>query len=396
MPVAVLNNGTFNRGGSPLTSRPNDGSGFWPDFSNTGYLHSQDPPSDTSIPCTHGYAGVYDYADGMAPTSVLFVDGTDGQSFNRYHFQGKTQLGHGAGDNFVMNGCVFDGTFPNDNMVQTYLNTLVVFNLCTFKPAGISSPPGNNGSQSSATGPSNLGTPFNSSYESIASNANGSQAGTCVYQVNACDIWGNGGFQTTSAGTSGLQGHFSACYIHDLADPWAVTYLEAFPGQSGFYHQDGVGPDSGSTPGLAWFNVTGNTIASMGSANGVAFQGDSNYSNITVTGNYISGWTEAVAVGAALPDTNANITFEGNIFSGEVANVGNSNYAGAVSGGGPYVGNGACSPYNNLSAFPAAAGSSWRRNFYQVFGGDPDYPTSLNGLYWWPTDNSGHAADYTG
>ena len=65
--------------GSALTSRPNDGSGYWPDFSNTGYQNyagaaANPAGSGLTVPCTHGYAGLYDFTSGMTASGSVFVD----------------------------------------------------------------------------------------------------------------------------------------------------------------------------------------------------------------------------------------------------------------------------------------------------------------------------------
>jgi hypothetical protein len=380
-----------------INYRPNDGSGYWPDFSNTGYKNATFTPSSTAIPCTHGYTGLYDYAAGMSATTTLFVDGSAGQNFNVYHFMGKIEVGHTSGDNFVFNGCVFDGTWPNDNLLQYYLNTTLTFNYCTFKPVNAlnTTPPGNNGHVSSCsdstTDTNSNGTPYLNSWQYISASSNTPQLGTALVRMDFCDVWGNAGLEITTAGSTSGIAYVNYCYLHDQSDPWGVTYLIAFPAGSGFYHQDGVGPDS--TGSLNFYGIYNCTIASMGSANGIALQGTTAYNHIGCYGNYISGWSEAVAIGATVTDDNTNCFFQSNIFSGEIVNVCDPKYAGHT-GGAPYVGNGACSGYNNISGFLGTAGSRWRANYYQVRAGDPELTTGMNGEFWWPSDNNGHVTDY--
>lgn len=356
------------RGGSALTSRPNDGTGYWPDFSNTGYLYSTATPTSTAIPCTHGYAGMYDYAASMPAHSILTVTGAGTATFNCYHFRGKVQLG---GTNWTFNKCVFDGTWPNDNMVIPDASVVTVFNYCTFRPAEWRSPvttpqgpPGNPGNISSDH--SAPGTPYTDSFQLVA--------GTGTVQMTYCDVWGNAGMEVLN-GSSGLHAIFNRCYIHDQSDTDGS-------GGSG-YHNDGIGPDS--TGPEMWNDITNCTIASLGNTNAIAFQGTNACHDNLITGNYISGWGIAVSLGAGTSYVNDyNVTFTGNIYSCELAAL-----------FGPLYGNWT---WNSAGGGSPGTGMLWRNNFYQVRAGDgnANYVVADNGMYWWPTDNNPHATEYTG
>lgn len=184
-----------------INNRPNDGSGAWPDFSNTGYVNAP------------GYPGsVTNYTTGMTATGSVFIQEADNTTLSYKRFLGKSYLGYlGVGDNLTFYGCLFEGTWPNDNLVQLYPANSIRFLYCTFKPASLSTPPGNNGTITSArTSP---GTPYASSWQYIS----GYTVGQYV-TFDHCDIWGNAGLQCTGGQDAAHPGRFTNCYIHDQAD----------------------------------------------------------------------------------------------------------------------------------------------------------------------------------
>jgi hypothetical protein len=368
VPVTVVNTGTFNQpSGSAITSRPNDGTGFWADFSNTGYKYSLAAPTNTAIPCTHGYTGLFDYATGMTSAGLLDVTGGTGTHFARLHIKGTIRLGFAGGTGWIFDGCVFDGTKPNDDTVRDYTSNVTTFNYCTFKPDQLTAPPGNNGTVSSAHAAP--GTPYSQSWQYAG------RLGTAIWVMDHCDVWGNAGLEVLN-GTAGQHNIFNACYIHDCSDTDGS-------GGSG-YHQDGIGPDS--TGPETFIDVTNCTIASLGNTNGIAFQGDNGCHDITVTGNYISGWGLAVSLAAGTSYLNDyNITFTDNVYSAELAAVFGPLY------GAPWT-------WSSAGSGSPGTGMLWRRNRYQARAGDGNgnFSAADNGRYWYPTDNASHASDYTG
>jgi hypothetical protein len=337
--------------GSALNNRPNDGSGFWPDASNTGHTKG---PNATASPA--------DYTTGMTAGGGVFVQEANATVLTGKRFLGKSYVGYsGVGDNLVFRSCLFEGTWPNDSLVQVYCPTTVRFEYCTFKPAGVSAPPGNTG-YTRSTAITSPGTPYTSSWQYIA----GLTAGQ-VATFDHCDVWGNAGIEMTGGTGAGNQGTFSACYIHDQAD-------NDGSGGSG-YHHDGIGPDS--TGGAGYTLINGCTIASLGNTNGIALQGSATYHHITITNNYISGWGYAVSIGATTPWQGTNITVTGNIYSAEVDSV--------------------FGPFYNVGNWNTGSGTNtWSGNRFQVRSGDQEtaYGTSDHGRYWWPSDNVSHATDF--
>jgi len=388
--------------GTALTKRPNDGSGYWPDFSNTGYTHAP------------GYTALTDYQAGMSATTGLTVDAAAGTVFNHIRFLGKISIASNAGDNLVFNGCLFEGTFPQDNLIQVYCNSHCTFNYCTFKPYGISTPPGNAGTSSTncdtGSDTASDGTPFASSYQSLSGNVNTptGQLGTFVTTMDHCDVWGNAGIQLGEGTSATNPAIYNFCYIHDQADPWGYTWSTS--GIAGTnYHNDGIGPDSVGGVGHGFITVRNCTIASMGNTNGLALQGSTGYSYIVFQGNYVSGWGIAISIGTSGANPDTNCTFTDNIFSGEVPCVNNAQYIHHrpvdASGNSTINGGGACAanyiPSTGADAgylLPPGQGNVWRRNRFQTFAGDPYSACSgyTNGNYWWPSDNTYHSADYTG
>ena len=378
--------------GPRISHRPNDGSGVWADFSNTGYKH--DPGyTGSGGNCVHGYSGLDDYAPGMVSNSPLYVDAPAGHVFNRLHFRGTTLLGHDTGDNWTFNGCVFDnageGKGEADFIIQSYLPTACTWNYCTFKPCDFAMPPGNDGRVS--TSHTYPGTPWLSSYQSFNVNSNGGQTGMAVVHRHHCDIWGNAGMQDVFGGTASNHVILDWCYIHDQADTNWSTGIAAGVPSSDLYHHDGIGPDANS--GSHFIDITNCTISSLGSTNGIAFQGTPCHDHV-ITGNYLAGFGITINLGGSGAATDTNITFTDNVLSAEVPFVYRPQYWD--------------SGWNS-----ARDGMLWRRNRFQFFPGDPTMTgtedtgpaatpnhmdPSWQGRYWWPTDagQTPHAGDYTG
>jgi hypothetical protein len=335
--------------GSALASRPNDGTGYWPDFSNTGYKHTPANAGGTGVAAYPG--SLTDWQSGMSATGYTGITFPDNSVIAYKHFLGKIGI---FGKNLTFVGCLFEGTEPNDNMVQVYTPDKIKFLYTTFKPASYSTPPGNNGTVSSShTAP---GTPFNQSWQLVTTMQES------VATMDHDDIWGNAGMEVVT-GFPGQPSTWTNNYIHDAAD-----------NANNVYHHDGIGPQSDGDGGPMY--IDHNTIASLGNTNGLALQGTGIYDHISFTNNYVSGWGYALSIG--IQNNATNITVTGNIFSTELNQLYGFLYGGIWGG--------------------TARGSTWRNNLVQVRTGDDNksYGTSDNGKYYWPTDGSVHAADYGG
>ncbi|GAB3975659.1 hypothetical protein GCM10029978_060360 [Actinoallomurus acanthiterrae] len=341
---------TTAAGVSAIDARPNDGSGYWPDFSNTGYVNT---PADAGGLGLGAYPGhLTDYASGMSADKPLTLSYPDNSVISFKHFlAAKVNI---YGDNLTFVGCLFEGTDPNDNLVQIYSDNNIKFLYSTFKPNSYSMPPGNDGTVSSSH--SKPGTPFDKSWQLSTT----MKEAVAVMDHN--DIWGNAGLEMVT-GFPGRPSTWTNNYIHDMADT-----------SHDVYHHDGIGPQSEGDGGP--MIVDHNTLASLGNTNALALQGSGVYDHISVTNNYVSGWGYAVHIGDV--DNATNITVTGNIFSAELEQVYGFLY-GNIWGG-------------------SARGSTWRGNLIQARSGDGDhtYSTADNGRYLWPTGAASHTTDYTG
>lgn len=372
----------------PINYRPNDGSGVWPDSSNTGYLNEPHWPGSFT-------GGVF----GTSFTGFTDYSPTSGTTISYAHFKGKIGIGYSSGDNITFVGCLFEcefGSGTGDWCCYMYLNTKVTFKYCTWKPSAYSTPPGYVSGASASTTDTNAvsyGTDHQHAYEGPVTNASyQTQLGTGQIIMDHNEWWGcGGGCQFGGGNVDAAHPHtFTDNYIHDYADPWGTS------GRTDLFHHDGIGPDSDGGHGFVYIHH--NTITSMGNTNAIALQGAA-YNNIVVTNNYISGWGLQVSIGASGNDVNnTNCTITDNITSGEIINVNNAAYntIGSTGPDGVMNGNGACAPNYDNSMAGTTKGNTWRRNRWQVRSGDPDYQLSYNGQYWWPSDDNNHATDYTG
>jgi hypothetical protein len=334
---------------SPIDARPNDGSGYWPDFSNTGYANT---PANAGGLGLGAYPGkLTDYAPGMSAGKALRLEFPDNSVISYKRFLGLKVLIYG--DNLTFVGCLFEGTNPNDNLVQIYSDNNIKFLYSTFKPNSYAMPPGNDGTVSSSH--SKPGTPFDKSWQLATT----MKEAVAVMDHN--DIWGNAGMIMVT-GFPGRPSTWTNNYIHDMADT-----------SHDVYHHDGIGPQSEGNGGP--MIVDHNTLASLGNTNGLALQGSGVYDHISVTNNYVSGWGYALSIGVTNNAT--NITVTDNVFSAELEQLYGFLY-GNIWGG-------------------SARGSTWRRNLIQARTGDGNrtYTTADHGKYLWPSGQT-HATDYTG
>lgn len=323
-------------GGSAITSRPNDGTGYWPDASNTGYINAPE------------YTG--SLTEG--PKAI-----TTGSTYSNMSFNGcYVGLPDASVDNVTFVGCLFWGVKPGLPLVQCSGNN-IIFEHCSFMPT--------------MGGPSSYVT-YDQSYQ-YAVLYDGGEPGTKPgrLKMNWCDVWGYGNGLQIDGSTRAAPHSVTNCWFHHAADTAAAP-----GGGTGIYHEDAILCTVGGA-NETYLLISSNSLASVGSTNAIALQRDGGnyYNHITATNNYLSGFGYTVQIGGN-GSGNSHITFTGNVWSTEIA-----------AQFGPLYGWGET---DNI----------WRENKWQVFPGDPANPVNLttaaSGEYWWPTDNDTHSTDYSG
>ena len=210
----------------------------------------------------------------------------------------------------------------------------------------------------------------------------GSIGGTII--VDHCDFWGFGNAAVVLY-TSTSQVTITNNWIHDASN-CNVTPT----GGSTNNHTDGVGYLNGGS-GPTNVTVSGNTIASIGNTNAIAWQkSTTSYANISVTNNYLSGYQNCVCMCNATGQAanNTNLTFENNYFATDLP--WETNF-GAVFGNATTLFTHASNPTNNwagnkLKILPGTAPLS---------GVTPQWTSGQDGFFMYP-DGSLHSTDFTG
>ena len=266
MPVAVLNNRTFNAPSSP-----------WPDATNTGYRNAP------------GYPGA------LTPYPGSTVSSNTTYSF--YWFDSATTFGSiGANGSPVSNvtfiGCRFTTVGLSASCAIVFGLNGIVFSYCSFEPE-----------------------PGFSPYQPPVSFANGYDLGVCAdgsfnsacggMLVEYCDLWGFAGAIDSAGSSQAFPQVFQHNWIHDARADGGVD------------HTDGLGAESG-TATSTYVVVDHNTINSPGNTNALAFQRNGTYSNMTITGNLFGGFGYTVAVDQS-PGVAQNVTFTDNTFTTQSA-----------------------------------------------------------------------------
>jgi hypothetical protein len=187
--------------------------------------------------------------------------------------------------------------------------------------------------------------------------------------VDHNDFWGfgNGGPLTYS---TTAQINITNNWIHDAANASPQGY-----------HQDGIGYLNGGV-GTSNVLVQGNTIASLGNTNAVAFQAATGgYDNIRIIGNYFAGFGYTVCLGTGGGQQFTNSVFENNVFGTDLQCV-----------WGPL--------YNDYTSVFQQTGNTWSGNTLSVLAGTS--PSSSSGFtfseaesgdFIWP-DSSLHGSDF--
>ena len=105
--------GTRSSKGSAITSRPNDGTGYWPDSTNTGYKYAP------------GYTG----ALTPGPSTI-----TANSTYSHMSFHGcDVGLPGVRVENVTFIGCLFWGVVPGVALVKCNGNN-ITFRYCSFMP----------------------------------------------------------------------------------------------------------------------------------------------------------------------------------------------------------------------------------------------------------------------
>ena len=177
--------------------------------------------------------------------------------------------------------------------------------------------------------------------------------------VDHSDFWGFGNaitFHNTTA-----QINITNNWIHDAANASPEGYHTDGPG----YLNGGAGPSN--------VLIQGNTIASLGNTNGLAFQAaTSGYNNIQIKDNYLSGFGYTAALSLPGGTHFTNSSFENNVFGTDVQSV-----------FGPI--------YGNPSSIFSGNGNTWSGNTLAVRSGTVpassssfQFSSAENGDYVWP------------
>lgn len=197
--------------------------------------------------------------------------------------------------------------------------------------------------------------------------------------IDHCDIWGFG--NAVNLVGSSAQVNITNNWMHDAANT-----INSTPPSNTNFHTDGPGYLDG-LGGPSNVLVRGNTIASIGNTNGIAFQLTSAiYNNIVVDGNYLSGFGNLVAMSTQRggSDTCTNSAFSNNIIGTDIGWL--------------------QSPiYTDYTTMFSGGGNTWQNNkLYVLPGTSPlavtnpppvSFSSADSGKYVWP-DHTFHTVDF--
>jgi hypothetical protein len=317
-----------------------------------GYPGTLEPWTGGDTVATSGTAG--------NPTVYSFYDFVPGQA------QGGTFI---TGSHLKFVGCRFQSNDVENYNVQV-TGSDVTFEYCSVTPlVSLAAAPPHEAWPSAGAGQqlTGNGTGYqidgNSGYEyGFALNSGG------PVSIDHCDIWGFGNAVTFMDTTAQMT--VSSSWIHDAADAAAQKYHTDGPG----YLNGGVPPQNVS--------IQGNTIASIGNTNGIAFQAaTSAYQNIVVSGNYLSGFgytSDMGLPGSTSGDT--NMQFTNNVFGTDLPWVYGPIYA-------------------DQTALFGQATNKWSGNTLKVLAGTSpvsgswQWTSAQDGQFVWP-DASTHTSDF--
>ena len=321
MPVNVTSNVHFRPGGTSA-------SGF-PDSTNTGYRNAP------------GYTGSLTDGTGTVVTS--------NSTYSHMDFPGGLAIGDR--DAYVTNvtliGCRFHGN-SQDSLVPLYGDGITL-SYCSIEPVPAAPP-----------------VPYASSYQYGIQGDGGYFTSIEALTVEYCDIWGFGNAITCDGSTQAKPQVYRRNWVHDAAE------------DGGIYHTDGIGDLLNGHSHASYVVIDGNTIASVGNTNGIAFQGGltgADLDHFTITNNLISGWGYSIQTDGGTGGSVTYMNVSGNTFSTAL-----------LPDWGPLYSN----PYHG---FPAPW--QWRNNRWHVPEGAPWGHIAYDGYYWLPglTSQAGPALD---
>jgi hypothetical protein len=183
--------------------------------------------------------------------------------------------------------------------------------------------------------------------------------------VDHSDFWGFGNAIVLNQSTAQMT--FTNNWIHDAADASPQGY-----------HTDGIGYLNGGA-GPSNVLIEGNTIASMGNSNGIAFQAaTSGYNNMQIIHNYLSGFGYTVA-----PGTPGNVHFTNSSFVDNVLGTDIRPWWGPLYA---WTQTGNVWKCNTVHVIPSTTWST----------GNWTPTTAQDGLYWVPTSNVTSSTDWQG
>ena len=370
----LSNQTTSNASGSPPQPTPSPSPGAYPGQSGNPVGYTAYGPLGT----TPWPGGSFVNGTATNPTVYKGYVFTGGQTISGQYIQFIScdfNSGTGGvtitGSNISFIGSRFQSNdVENENVVTTGTN--ITFSYDSFTPLAslYTSPPGSvwpsaGAGQNTTTQTTNVNAiNGNDGYEyGLAINSGG------PVSIDHSDFWGFGN-AIVLMGTS-AQINITNNWIHDSANASPQSYHTDGPG----YLNGGAGPSN--------VLIQGNTIASLGNTNGLAFQAaTSGYNNMQFKGNYLSGFGYLTALGRAGGGIGfTNSSFVNNVFGTDVQWV-----------FGPL--------YSNYTADFSETGNSWSGNTIHVVSGTTTastcnftFSSGQNGDYMWP-DTSLHTADF--
>jgi hypothetical protein len=287
----------------------------------SGYRGSLTPATTAQL------AGTFPSGTAGSPTIIQGVDFNFGTQNNG----NLAAVTLGSGNNYIkFVGCRFQSNNLGFGVAGGgyifYLNacTNITFSYCSFVPLAslYTAPPGAAWPSASAglnthTQTQNINcTASGSGYEYamlIGNSSNALDNATGPITVDHCDLWGGGSGIAILSTTKQMT--ISNTWIHDM------TFANFTNGGTGFtYHQDCMGYLNGAT-GPTNVLVQGNTIASLGNTNCVAWQNTNGagYSNIQMMGNYITGCGYTIWLpGVGGSTSNGGNTFINNVLGTDI------------------------------------------------------------------------------
>src|SRR5216684_2248490 len=290
------------------------------------------------------------------PTIIAFKDFDAGVSSTNIDANWVTFIGCRFQSNNVNGNCVSSGSTGAQN---------VNFSYCSFVPRVAlvgTAPPGINTWPSSGAGTGAFAQAGWITGTNCIDGNNGYQFSFDCHNLtdgpltcDHCDFWGFGNSINFIGHTA--QMIVRDCWIHDARNGASPPLSD---------HTDGPGYlNGGLPPQNIWLDH--NTIASIGSQNGIAWQGGTSaYSGMKVTRNFISGFNTAVTLYQG-SGTNSNLEFTDNVLGTDL----------------PWVN----FPITEVFADWTSPNGIWRRNILRVLAGTSPAAGNQWGINWTSVDN---------